>query len=109
MIVNWTSILANKGTIDFSSLEIPEDRDEFERDVAQITLRSGSIIDIGWNFETRQYIVTLFSDAFESPIAEIECSTASDVVETVRQLVDDSDRLAHSASGGSLRAEYTHA
>jgi len=103
--VDWTAILDGRGTVDFSSLEIPEERDEFERDVAQLRLRGGSIIDIGWNFDAAKYVVTVYRDTFENPSAEVECSTASDVVEWVRRLIDEADSPIHSASPRNTRVE----
>jgi len=96
--VDWTPILAGRGTVDYSSLEIPEERDDFERDVAQLRLRGGSIVDIGWDVEAAKYVVTVYRDTFENPSAEVECSTASDVLETVRRLIDDLDSPLRSAS-----------
>jgi len=96
--IDWTGILAGRGTVDFSSLEIPESRDEFETDVAQLSLHRGFFIDVGWNSDTARYVVTLFRDTFENALAEVECSTPSDVVEAVRQLIDATDRTVQSAS-----------
>jgi hypothetical protein len=110
--VDWTAILDGRGTVDFSSLEIPEERDEFERDVAQLRLRGGSIIDIGWDFDAAKYVVTVYRDTFENPSAEVECLTASDVVETVRRLIDDLDSPLHSASSrqtNSSRYQFKNA
>jgi hypothetical protein len=99
--VDWAPILAGRGTVDFSSLEIPEARDEFERDVAQIRLRGGSIIDIGWDFDKAKYVITVFRDTFENPSNEVECSTASDVVEWVKRLIDEDEADIPMHSGAS--------
>jgi hypothetical protein len=96
--VDWSAILGSRATVDFSSLEIPDRRDEFEPDVAQFRLTDGSLIDVTWVFDAARYVVTHFHDSYENPIAEIECKTPSDVVEAVRRLVNESDSPLQSAS-----------
>lgn len=89
--VDWTEILAGRGVVDFSSLEIPEHRDEIERNVVQIRVHGRFVIDVAWIDEDRKYVATLFQDTYENTLAELECSTPSEVVEAVRQLIDQSE------------------
>ena len=89
--IDWSAILGSRATVDYSSLENPDRRDEFEPDVAQFRLADGSLIDVTWVFDTSRFVVTHFRDSYENPIAEIECETPSDVVEAVRQLVNGPD------------------
>jgi hypothetical protein len=89
--VDWNQILGDRVLVDFSSLEIPERRDEFDKNVAQLRVADDHVIDIAWDNEDSVYVVTMFRDVFESPVARRFCKTPTDVIQMVLHLVDELD------------------
>jgi hypothetical protein len=87
-LIDWNQIFGDRVDVDFSSLEIPDVRDEFDRNVAQLRVGDAYILDIAWNNEEREYVITLFRDAFENPISQECCANPSDVIQRVSAIVD---------------------
>lgn len=108
-VIEWDQMLPEGATVIFSSLTIPDcDRDELDRDVAEIHLLSGLVIDVEWLIDEEEYLVTLYRDDIESPMTETLCKTASDVVRTVIRLADDNPQgdtwTAYSATSPRSKA-----
>ena len=89
-LINWADHLPHDAGVfvAFSSLSFPDERDEFQRDVAEIRLPEGRVIDVEWDDAHRKYIVTLYQDDFDNKLREIECDDPTDVVERVAELVE---------------------
>ena len=86
-LVNWTEILPPSASVSYSSLAIPDvERDALNRDIAEIKLPSGIVIDVEWCEDDKNYVVTLFRDDYEDMIVQSPCDSVSDVVETVKTL-----------------------
>lgn len=87
--------------VDYSSLSIGETREPFERDVAHFSLPFDRHIDVDWVDD--QYIVTFYGQSFDSPLAVKAVDSAYEVIETVRRLVQGSQRpmISYSGSGES--------
>ena len=61
---DWSEHLSPGMKVSFSSLALDEERDEFERSVAQIELSPNVYLDIGW--DDGAYTVSVFNDRWES-------------------------------------------
>ena len=86
-LVNWTEILPPSASISYSSLAISDvERDALNRDIAEIKLPSGIVIDVEWREEAKKYVVTLFRDEYEDFIVQLRCDSVSDVIEAVKTL-----------------------
>ena len=86
-LVNWSEILPPSASVSYSSLTIPDvERDALNRDIAEIKLPSGIVIDVEWREDDKNYIVTLFRDVYEDMIVQSPCDSVSDVIEVVKTL-----------------------
>ena len=57
-----------------------------DRDIAEIKLPSGIVIDVEWCEDDKKYIVTLFRYEYEDMIVQTPCDSVSDVIEEVKNL-----------------------
>ncbi|MBI1903803.1 MAG: hypothetical protein HYS13_22085 [Planctomycetia bacterium] len=81
-LINWDDVLPDDAgaVVAFSSLSIPDERDEFQHSVAEIRLPQGRVIDVGWEHARAKYVVTLFTDEYENPLEQVECDDPQSVV-----------------------------
>src|SRR5687767_3168020 len=86
-LVDWTRIIP--GTeVTFSTLAIPDERDEFDVDVAQFRLSDRTVLDVEWDNDERRYALTVFQGEYENQLEELRCDTPSEVIESVKAIVD---------------------
>jgi hypothetical protein len=91
-LVDWEPIIPPAATVSFSSLAIPEERDSIDDDVAQILLEDGAVIDVEWDDDSGVYRVTMFRGEYENQLGQMECSSPSEVVDSVRSLIAQHSR-----------------
>jgi len=110
-LVNWTEILPPSASVSYSSLTIPDvERDALNRDIAEIRLSSGFVIDVEWREDDKQYVVNLFRDEYENFIVRLRCDSVSDVIEEVKTLAYEyeSDRIESASSYKTYLHSYEH-
>ncbi len=86
-LVNWMDFLPPSASVSYSSLAIPDvERDALNRDIAEIKLPSGIVLDVEWCEDDKNYVVTLFRGEYEDMIVQTPCDSVSDVIEVVKSL-----------------------
>lgn len=85
-IVDWETALDSTVTVPYSSLSIPEKRDE-DGTVAELHLPGDYFIDVSWFAFDGKYTIRLYHECFENLVGkEQTCDTPEQVVEIVRIL-----------------------
>ncbi|MBI1902366.1 MAG: hypothetical protein HYS13_14795 [Planctomycetia bacterium] len=89
-LVNWDDYLPpDAGAfVAFSSLTDPDERDEFQRNVAEIRLPQDRVVDVAWDDSDRKYVVTLYVDEYENQLQQTRCDNPAQVIDRVKQLVE---------------------
>ena len=83
-LVDWEAILSDHASVTFSSLSYDRQPNRLDRDIAQIRLEGGYIIDIKWDGTRQEYMVSLYKGDFENPENEVVSKTPGDVIDTVK-------------------------
>lgn len=107
-IIDWSAILPSTASVTFSSLAIPDSRDSFTRDVAEIRLPRNLVIDVEWCEDDRKYFVTLFREDYDDIIVQVPCDSPSEVVEMVKTLAEQHSEgsILTSSSYETIECEY---
>ena len=66
MLIDWTASLPDKTTIVMNSLHDPEDPLELDGTVFHAILPNGSGIDVEWDDDNQNYILSVFNEDFDS-------------------------------------------
>ena len=99
-LIDWKQLVPDV-TIAFSSFAIPETRNRFQANVAELRLKGGLTLDVAWNAEKMEYVLTLYGDDFNRPIKQLEVNDASDVIVAVKRLANPRPATNYSASNVS--------
>ena len=85
-LVDWEHQLPANTEIVYSSLTIPDVRDDLDRDVAAFALENGYIIDVEWSPDNNEYLVTVLRGSYDEERMEAEerAATINDVIDLVR-------------------------
>lgn len=85
-VVNWYDHLPTTTKVSFSNLCIPDIRkSSLERNVAELILPNGVVVDIEWSLENNNYILTFFIDNFEEPLMTGYSDTPEIVINTIKE------------------------
>ena len=85
-LVDWCRFLPYGTHVEYSTLRIPDKRHPLNRDVAEIRLASGDIIDIEWLHRDHIYIVSLYDQSYDGDIVDsAECADVNEVISHVKR------------------------
>jgi hypothetical protein len=111
-LIDWKVVLDDHDlSVTFSSLEIPEVRDAFEKNVAEIRLPRGYVIDVAWQPESHCYVISVFPVEGDAILNEVECASPYEVVEQVKRLksIYSRDLIPRSSSSPGKSSELIYA
>ena len=107
-LVNWKNLVPEDTRVVFSSLAIPNECDELDRDVAALQLASGYGIDVEWDNDRRVFVLTLYRHFFENKVLELEETDVNVVVQDVQQWASyyaDHRTAVPDASSGTVQSD----
>lgn len=97
-LVDWSQVVPNtRIRVLYSTLSVPDvERSRLNKEVAQLEIPSGWFIDVEWCEDDEVYVVTLFKDEFEDYLVQPSCSSPSEVIETIVDLVHQRSSISAS-------------